>query len=648
MRVVVAALCLCLPLACKTPGTDSALKATPPTGGQAEPSIQWVDGQSIAVDIGNQSAFDRKLKLIDSAKESIRLGYFIFGFDHSSSLLVRKLQEKAAAGVDVKIMVDGMTAMKQRDHFRGLIAASRKAVASGGKEIQVMYFRPFPEEVWQDLASRGFEDRTSLEAAAAGLEIEKLNGVLQKNTIIQKNLPLRMLIGVLMPAAANKSDLLGLVKPFMVAGAVPVAMSFSSVLDDMTKQITKGFADQRFTFRPGAWIKLIKRFHHKMLVVDGGSLMGGGRNIEDHYHVESTFAPKVEAGDMLQFMDADFETTSPQIAGQAAQSFDAYWGCAKDPACPPKIAMELETIPAGKEAAADADWQETLAKAEKYEEEIATFQKESDVVLHDGVFEAKNVPLAYLENRMYPARKGFEKLAFGEETSRYNIAWETLLRKAKPGDDVVIHNAYVLLPPGLQAALMQALLNGANVRVVTNSATSSNHGAVNVAADAQYLALLKLGEEVRKVRKTEEPPLRIWLYETTETLHTKIGLIGDHMIVGATNADPRSTILDTQNGIVIGPGPNGNPVADQYRAWLETMLARQRGGKAVLSERSLASASQGTPRMEEVIAHPEQFTPDQQMFAYTTAAFLYAMDWRVDRAKQVLYGGFLNTILLNL
>jgi phosphatidylserine/phosphatidylglycerophosphate/cardiolipin synthase-like enzyme len=212
----------------------------------------------------------------------------------------------------------------------------------------------------------------------------------------------------------------------------------------------------------------------------------------------------------------------------------------------------------------------------------------------------------------------------------------------------VIHNDYVLLPPGLQAALMKALLNGANVRIITNSATSSNHGAVNVAADAQYLALLRLGEDVRKLRKATTPPLRIWLYETSETLHTKIGLIGDHMIVGSTNADPRSTILDTQNGLLIGPGPNGNPVADQYRAWLETLLARRRDGKPVLSERTLASALEGNPKPEDVLKDPAKFTPDQQVFAYATTAFQNAMDWRTDHARRILYGGFLNTVLLNL
>lgn len=642
---------LALTTACKTTNAvqDAGLRSdgSPPAAGDADvamPALDWAENQDVQVEIGNSGSFAQKIKLIESATKSIRIGYFIFGFDDSSSYLVTKLLERAAKGVDVRIMVDGMTSQQSHDNFQMVIAQSEKNASSGqGKPIQVMYFRPIPDEVWADLASWGFKDRADLQAAMAGLDPAKLTGLIQSNPTIKDNPAMKTLTAMLAPGAdGTRPGLLEIVKR-AYEGKFPTETSF----DALTDAVFKDVGNASFTFHPKAWINMLKRFHHKLLIVDDQVFMGGGRNVEDHYHVESDYGPLAASNDLLHFMDADVFTSAPKIVGAGAKTFDDYWTCADNFAgCKSKIAMARERPEAGK--AYDAAYKALSDNAARYSKEMQTYTKDPDLVLHDGSFKGSGVKLAYLENRMAPARKGFEKLAFGEEPSHFNAAWEGLMANAKAGDDVVIHNAYMLPPPAMQIAIFRAVKAGAKVRVITNSETSSNHGVVNVAAKAMYAAMLNIAERIRKERGDSEIGLRLYLYQTRETLHTKIGLVGEYMIVGSTNADPRSKLMDTQNGVLIGPGANGNPVADQYRQWLESMLTRQRGGKPVIKELTLQTAQENIPPLEQVKANPADYRTDQQFDAYAAKLFETAMDPATDRPTQLLVSGFLNTLFLML
>ncbi len=611
----------------------------------ALPPLDWADGGSITVDIDNKSSFDRKIRLIDSAKTSIRIGYFIFGFDDSSSFLVKKLLEKAAQGVDVRIMIDGMTSQKNHDNFRMMMAQSAKLAANGtAKPIQVMYFRPIPDEVWTDMESWGFKDRSSLMAAMAGLDPSKLSGLILSNSAIKDNTAIKTLMALLAPGEAGaRANLVNILKDAAINRTMPANATFDALANGVFQGAGTGMQ-----FHPKAWINMLKRFHHKLIVVDDRAFMGGGRNVEDHYHVESDYGPLVAGNDLLSFMDADFITDTPKIAAAVATGFDAYWSCADNyVGCKPKIQMAREAPEAGKTY--DAEFQALTERAARFAQENGAYQKDTEVVLHDAQFTATGVRLAYIENRMHPERKGFELRAFGEERSQYNLAWEALISNAKAGDDVVIHNAYVLLPPGMQIAIFRALKQGAKVRVFTNSEMSSNHGIVNVVANAMYAAMLNIAEKIRVQRGDAELGLSMYLYQTRETLHTKIGLMGNYMIVGSTNADPRSKLMDTQNGVIIAPGPDGkNPVADQYRAWLDGMLQRQRGGKAVLKQLTLEVARENIPPFEEVKAKPQDYDTNKQFDAYAAKLFEMAMDPESDLATQRLVGGFLNALFLML
>ena len=638
--------------ACKTVNSGAVRSDTSVTEAAAVPlapvplpALDWADGANVTVDIDNANSFEQKVKLVDTAKTSLRIGFFIFGFDDSSSTFVRKLLEKAAQGVDIRIIVDGMTSQKNHDNFRMMMAESSKAAANGvGKPIQVMYFRPIPAEVWSDLESWGFKDRTSLEEAMAGLDPSKLSGLLLSNALFADNRTLRTLIALLAPGSNEAKD--GFVDTLKKAatGDMPANAQFDTLADDLAKVA----ATTGMQFHPKAWINMLKRFHHKLIVVDDRVYIGGGRNVEDHYHVESDYAPLAASNDLLSFMDADVVTDAPKIVANVARGFDEYWACADNFAgCKPKVQMAREKPESGKSYAAQV--QSITEHAQRFATESAAYRKDPDLILHDAQFNGTGVRLAYLENRMYPARKGFEKLPFGEEPSIYNAAWEALIANAKSGDDVVIHNAYFLPPPGMQAAIFRALHQGATVRIFTNSETSSNHGVVNIAANAMYVAMLNIAEKIRVQRGDTALGLSMYMYQTRETLHTKIELVGDNMIVGSTNADPRSKLMDTQNGLLIAAGADGkNAVADQYRKWLDGMLTRQRDGKAVLKQLTLEAARESMPTLADVKAKPADYDRNKQFDAYAASLFQTAMDPETDRPTQLATSAFLNALFLML
>lgn len=628
-------------VSCKTvnsqdPGNAASLKDS----GEAPlaPAVEWLDGQEVTLDIGNKASFDEKLRVIDAATSSIRLGAFVFAFDDTGAVVAERLLKKAAEGVEVKIIVDALASLKWRPWWQMLVAASTEAATAGrGKAIQVLYFRPIADEVWQDLASWGFQDRKLLEQVAADRDAEKIAALIKANTVLNDKPAMRLFLGTLLPTRSGRGDLLGPLRDAS-EGNFPADTAFDVFVDGLFRGAMAG----GFTFRGRAWINLSKRFQHRLLLVDDRYVVGGGRGISDHHNMEVDFSLKEESDDLLSYMGADFTVDSPALAAQAKVTFDDYWTCESNmQGCKAKIPMQRELAKADPVLR-----QKLMEQAKRFTDAIPAYQPTAKV-LHTGRFSGQGVRVAYLESRMFPQRKGFEKLAFGEEIPAYHRMWEHLIAAAKPGEEVVLHNAYVLLPPGMQLALMRALGNGAKVRIYTNSPVS-DHAELDVVMSSQWAALFTLAEKLRKEKNLPEMPLKIFTYQTRETLHAKVTMVGDTMIVGAAAADPRGKVLDALNGIVIAPGAGGNPIAASYRAWLADFQTRQRSGKPVMKELGLQEALEVVPPYAKVKATPGDYRTDQQFDAHAEHLLEMAMDPATDRPKALIVGGLLNTLFLNL
>jgi phosphatidylserine/phosphatidylglycerophosphate/cardiolipin synthase-like enzyme len=359
----------------------------------------------------------------------------------------------------------------------------------------------------------------------------------------------------------------------------PKEPTIEGLLEALFQPVLQEFGDKNPppTFRAGPWMRMMKRMHHKLLVVDGERLQGGGRNVEDPYHMETDALVALQKA-MGQgtdghpaFMDADFYLASKELGEEARAGFESYWTCLADgtgklpSACKSKIPVTPVV------AKADVDYTARIKaheqRASELRERLAGFQV-GPASLHDGTFQAKNAPVAYIENRMHPVRP---MLAI-EELSRYNAAWSNLMASTQAGEEILLHNAYLYFTPRVMKELASAVRRGVKVRIVTNSTISSPQGFVGHIAKTQFRYLMRLAEEQHPGKGL----VKVYEYVTKPlSLHAKVSVFGEYAVIGATNADPRSELLDTQNGVVVGPNAAGGSLAADYRAWVDQLLKRQ-------------------------------------------------------------------------
>ncbi len=91
--------------------------------------------RSAKIIIDNDESFREKIASIQKARsgETIRIAYYIFSPDHSSSVFYNEIIQASKRGVTIKILADALTNYQHLDLFHYL-------VREGGKNIQVKIF----------------------------------------------------------------------------------------------------------------------------------------------------------------------------------------------------------------------------------------------------------------------------------------------------------------------------------------------------------------------------------------------------------------------------------------------------------------------------------------------------------------------------
>lgn len=550
-------------MSCKSPTTDYALRDLDAgNAGNVEATLGSLGvtfdqvGQ-VQVDVENTTAFWRKIEAVKGAQRTIDLAYFLFADDYAGSYLGKLLVEKATGTnpVKVRLMVDAKTASEHHKFFRML-------VAKGRGNIEVHYFRPMPKVVAEDFQRLGLNPETFV-GALLGMNAAALSAQLQQSNVIRSSPALQRNMQDLVQALTQRAA----ADAATVESGAPDSDGASAVDAIVALQVFKVVRSMRESAASLGlkatgrdWFDLTKWTHHKLLLVDGEDLVAGGRNLEDAYHWEKDHAIRV--GENIKkyvFMDVDFHLSNAAVAAKALTTFEGYL----DPDCyvEPPVPTSCESqIPMARESAsepqdADAAYEVMVAKAAKLEEQ-RNYARTYEPV-HQGTFSIQNARVAYAENRMFPADQATGKL-LTEEPSQHNAAIVALINDTPAGRDVILQNAYVYLPSGLQLALIRALKRGVNVTVISNSPESSDLGFVAQAARLQYKHFLELGAR---------GPGKFTVYEylTEESLHAKVTIIGDrYLAIGSINADPRCEYLDTNNGVII----DSAQLTGQYKQWL--------------------------------------------------------------------------------
>lgn len=527
----------------------------------------------------NDAAFEAKVNAVLSAKQSIDLAYWGFSNDYTSSHLARQLVQKAGEGVKVRMLINAMEAYRHREFFKALIA-------KGKGNLEVAYYRPQTDALKQALA------RTSSDFAQSVLNAVQ-NAALSGAKLAVTGAP-SFFISLLNPAGHGFNAFQDDVFAFEPSG---------QVTEDLARLLFAEFQKGNVGFSFESTRELVnytKRMHHKLIVVDKEVVIGGGRNVADGYnmHRDHPLAdPKA-----VTFTDADFVTSSRELARDALDSFETLWGCQGKNDCSAHIGVETETTAASSPEVVEQAYRQLIERSTLYRQKTAAY-KPSLPRVHAGKFELENVRLSYIENRMFGVRRG--KITVDEE-SAYNKKLIELMDAAKPDSRIQIQNPFVFFTYTMGLAVKRALARGVNIQIITNSRGLSVEGISATLSRLQFSLLHKFFSE-------SKGKIDVWEYRTPEVLHGKIAAVGDTLVVGSSNMDPRSEYLDSQNGIIIHPGPvtikgvSYPSAAQAYYSFMDRELIRLGQDvfhvtpEVIENEKAQARATLGERRVQSVL-----------------------------------------------
>ena len=258
------------------------------------------------------------------------------------------------------------------------------------------------------------------------------------------------------------------------------------------------------------------------------------------------------------------------------------------------------------------EMKERAADYARYERPTNMFKQDRDVFeLSDA--DKDSMLLAYVENlpfnkdvkpdlrtRNYGAVKG-EESSSGKHIHQLwrSAMWNTCNTSAPSASNragtpkrVILHNAY-FLPASNLIATFKDMISGrydcSNVRVtiLTNSFQSTDLGIINVLAKHQMKAFFEYYNANRSTSRGavfeyyEYKGLDTGVVSSTKldrnglpvkislSLHTKLTMAGDDMFIGSANADLRSFMMDTNNGMFIR---GAKDLAAQYRDFVDSIL----------------------------------------------------------------------------
>jgi len=596
----------------------------------------------------NDDAFAAKLELVESARESLDLAYYIFADDYSSSQLSQALIDAARRGVRVRLLVDYFSAYKDLDRFSWL-------EREGGGRLEVRFYNRPTLEIIRDAAylttscadvgatGNSCDDakRAAIEArfaddAVAGRGISNssfagsgvfLSGLYGKHA--------KLMAYAVTRGQAIDTEALGesaaatdahQTEQLKRLGKIYFKARYMGGAEALQARLQLAFARLAFAEQVnpvfetvGSYLPLERRnnaraqkdwdyltefLHHKFMLADREQLVLGGRNVEDSYHTRPS-----PLADKYIFMDTDLQLNLGAPANDLATSFDHLWhldmvaGLDEVRRHAPNDLLvnfglldeALAACDEGRDTACvDARLARGFVPLEGRMERIAAthrrnmerYRKEYHRAL-DGTRIAldPSARVHYLENhpvvhgqRSYGAKHGAE----ADAGKHIQSIWRAALDAVCDGDaarskQVILHNAYLFLPANLLQDLA-AMLDGSRpcagvaITLLTNSLETTDLNVVNLLATWQLKALADhLAESGPKpgaatLRYLEYRPA----VEARLSLHSKVMVFDQDIFIGSANADVRSLMMDSNNGLYIQQAPG---FVRSYKIWLGNLIA---------------------------------------------------------------------------
>ncbi len=354
-------------------------------------------------------------------------------------------------------------------------------------------------------------------------------------------------------------DLTGLVLAAALLDAADRGVKVRLLLDDMdarAKQYTMAALDSHpdieiRVFNPlasrsgtlsmafeflGDFSRLNHRMHNKSWIADNRLAVVGGRNIGDEYF---------GASDEVNFVDLDFAMIGPVVRDVSA-SFDRFWNSAA--VYPVSVLQEGPPDDTALQALRDRfgpAYEE--ARQSQYAESI----RRDDAIQR---LTAGDWPMTWTAEYHFVSDEPLKAKNEDESVERSAVA--VVLRDAvqKTQQSVSIISPYFVPGENATGWLVDAARAGKQVEILTNSLAANDVAAVHGGYSQYREDLLKGGVFLWELKPEGGTATDSSLFGSSgASLHTKaLTIDGEVLFVGSFNLDPRSAILNTEQGVLVG------------------------------------------------------------------------------------------------
>jgi len=301
--------------------------------------------------------------------------------------------------------------------------------------------------------------------------------------------------------------------------------------------------------------RINRRMHNKTWIADNRIALAGGRNLGDEYF---------SADEEVNFVDLDVAMIGP-VVREASASFDRYWNA---PVTYPMEVLDPATVTAERLARLRALLEAQAGKAAQGRYARALRGDDAIRRLAQG-----QISLEWSRRWVFAADDP-DKVRGGADPERPSA----VLAVVGPAMEAARRELTVLSPyfvPGPRAtgSFVQAVEDGRNIRILTNSLAANDVAAVHGGYSRYRLALVQGGVQLWELKPVATGRTRSsFTGSSGASLHTKaFSVDGTTLFVGSFNLDPRSAFLNTEQGVLV----DNAELARQ----LETIFATQTAGE---------------------------------------------------------------------
>ncbi len=442
----------------------------------------------------------------------------------------------------------------------------------------------------------------------------------------------------------------------------PVYASFTQFLPAERKNIADAARD---------WDFFTDYTHHKLLLADEQFFILGGRNVEDSYHMHpNSLSAK------YTFMDTDLlvnlsvpdarlrhrfdglwsfigTATIDEIRQHTPNDFIANWHWASI-TC--EKSEQLSVCRAKRLQQVELDVEQRIAlekrKLEKHHQTYQdNYQASAEFASGFPAFMLTEGAVGtYFENLPYRATDNNTQRQFGAQYNKEAISNKNIHRywldkieeqcttADKSPRSIYVYNAYFFPPPNILLAF-KSLIDGrydcrhVTLNIITNSVETTDLVPVNILASHSVKAFVDYYTE--NFDSKHSATLRYFEYKKKPgaalSLHSKVTLFNDALMIGSANMDVRSYFMDSNNALSISKDSNlikryqrhltdliENPEKTQFK---NTELRNTKIESIIATDRKLLQASLEKYAIQNKLSKEQHQKLIKKMNELTTAAY---------------------------